>query len=120
MKNKKIHLLLLIISSFLLLFLLIFEIVYFMFNKDDIELVYVFSCILMNIWISCFPISFFTCWRILNTESGDNHMFYKVVHIIYGGIGGGVFLFPFIISPFLIPDYIIFFKQDRKRSSLFT
>lgn len=70
--------------------------------------------LILAIFVCFYPISFYTCWRLIYDDKSKGKFLYSFIRCVYGGILGGVFLVPLILSPIFIPDFVFYYKQDKK------
>lgn len=68
------------------------------------------------IWVSLFPMALYTCYRLIYLDERKGRALESFIHCVHGGIFGGVFFVPLLLSPIFIVDYIRFFKSDFRRS----
>lgn len=107
MKNKKTHIIVLIITTCIILFLLILIICGYLTKKDELSIGSSILDVVLILWLGTFPISFYTCWRIVCTEEKKYNGF--ISHLIYASRGNRislVFIIPLILSPIFIIQYI--------------
>ena len=116
MKNKKAHIIILITTACLILFLLSLIIYGYLTQKDELSIGSTVLNIVLAFWLGTFPISFYTCWRIAYTEEKEYNGF--ISHLIYASRGNGIsliFLIPLFLSPIFIIQYIKLFRIDNEK-----
>ena len=114
MKNKKSHVIVLITTACLILFLIILIIYGYLSRKDELSIGSIVLNIVLFLWLGTFPISFYTCWRIACIEEKEYNGF--ISHLIYAFRGSWlslVFVIPLLLSPFFIIQYIKLFRIDN-------
>ncbi len=117
MKNKKAHIIVLVTTACLILFLIILIIYGYLTRKDELSIGSIVLNIVLVLWLGTFPISFYTCWRIVCIEEKEYNGF--INHLIYAFRGPWlslVFGIPLLLSPFLIFDYCSMLKEDLRKS----
>lgn len=118
MKNKRTHIIL-IISSIVIALVLIGLIIYGYIAKiEELTIMSILIDFVIILWFGTYPISFYTCWRIVSVEERDYNGF--VSRLIYatksGNIFGLVFTIPLIYSPLFIVLYVKVFKKDLQHN----
>lgn len=116
MKNKKSHRI--VLTSSVVLILCIIGIVAYGFisKKEELSFENIVVDIIIVLWFGTFPISFYTCWRIVCIDEKDHAGI--VSHLIYASRGNTlnlVYVLPLLLSPFFILQYIKTFRSDCKK-----
>ncbi len=119
MKNKKAHIIVLVTTACLILFLIILIIYGYLTKKEELSVESIIYNVVLVLWFGTFPVSFYTCWRIAFIEEKEHNGF--VSHLIYAFRGSWlslVFVIPLLLSPFFIIQYIKLFRIDNESKYL--
>lgn len=104
-----------IFLTILIIILSIFISFFYFKNKlnetKEFNLIIYFSFLILCCF---FPISFYTCWRLISDESYKGVFLYKHLIKPMSGFLAGVIFVPFVLAPLFVPDYISYFKYDLK------
>lgn len=110
------HKRIIIFSIILLLIVIILEIIGFALELEKPTPYNIAMSVFLLIWVVAYPSAFYTCYRLISDDNAKGRFLDGLIHATYGGISGGVFFIPLLLSPFLLVDYIYFFKQDYRNA----
>lgn len=72
------------------------------------------ATLFMMILAAFFPMSIFTCYKLVVDDNKKGHFLENLITGIQDGFMGGLLIVPFLLAPLFIYDYILYFIGDLK------